>query len=118
MAWQACSRPGCPELVPASGRCDQCKRGAERRRGTAASRGYGRRHRTRFREAVLAKHPYCALGCGRPSVHADHWPLDRRTLVLRGADPDDPANGRGLCPSCHSKETAREQPGGWNARGY
>lgn len=118
MAWKACSTPGCPELVPTPGRCDQCTRESERRRGSAASRGYGTRHTRRFREAVLARQPFCALGCGRPSAHADHYPLDRRTLELRGFDPDDPKHGRGLCARCHSRETAREQPGGWNARVY
>jgi 5-methylcytosine-specific restriction protein A len=47
-------------------------------------------------------------------VHADHWPLSRRELVEQGLDPDDPKHGRGLCTSCHSRSTAREQPGGWN----
>ena len=118
MSWRVCSKPGCPELVPTPGRCEQCTRESERRRGTASSRGYGTRHTRRFREAVLARQPFCALGCGRPSVHADHYPIDRRTLELRGLDPDDPQYGRGLCARCHSRETAREQPGGWNARVY
>jgi 5-methylcytosine-specific restriction protein A len=47
---------------------------------------------------------------------ADHWPLSRRELAERGMDPDDPAHGRGLCHGCHSKETAINQPGGFNAR--
>jgi 5-methylcytosine-specific restriction protein A len=48
-------------------------------------------------------------------VHADHWPLSRRELTEQGLDPDDPRHGRGLCARCHSSETARHQPGGWNA---
>ncbi|EHR60375.1 hypothetical protein SaccyDRAFT_1472 [Saccharomonospora cyanea NA-134] len=104
---KVCSTPGCPELTKA-GRCDECRRTADRRRGSSSQRGYGTRHARVFREAVLARQPWCALGCGRPSAHADHYPVDRRTLVLRGADPDDPANGRGLCHRCHSKVTARE----------
>ncbi|WP_228637251.1 hypothetical protein [Microtetraspora sp. AC03309] len=46
---------------------------------------------------------------------ADHWPLDRRELVRRSLDPDDPKHGRGLCKSCHDGSTAQRQPGGWNA---
>lgn len=113
-ALKTCSVSGCPELVP-TGRCTEHTRQADRRRGSAARRGYGTRHAKSFREGVLAKHPYCVLGCGRKAAHADHWPLDRQTLVLRGMDPDDPANGRGLCHPCHSSETARHQPGGWAA---
>ncbi|MFD5795612.1 hypothetical protein ACFWIO_19140 [Streptomyces diastatochromogenes] len=52
--------------------------------------------------------------CGKPSVHADHWPLSRRELADQGQDPNDPKHGRGLCGPCHSSSTAREQPGGWN----
>ncbi|MEU6709988.1 hypothetical protein ABZ897_00800 [Nonomuraea sp. NPDC046802] len=53
-----------------------------------------------------------------PSTVADHHPLSRRELVARGLDPDDPQYGRGLCTSCHGKETAAnpEQAGGWNRR--
>lgn len=107
-----CSRPGCPNLTP-SGRCTSCRAAADQARGSPRARGYGSAHQ-RFRTAVLARDPVCVL-CGRaPAKHADHWPDDRRTLVQRGLDPNDPARGRGLCQPCHAKETAREQPGGWH----
>ena len=48
------------------------------------------------------------------TTEADHWPMDRRTLVLRGEDPSHPKWGRGLCKPCHAVETAHLQPGGWN----
>lgn len=111
-----CTTPGCPELVPGGGRCPTCTREAEQRRGSAAARGYGHRHRTRFRDGVLEREPVCRVCGTAPSTVADHWPIDRRTLQLRGADPDDPIHGRGLCGPCHSRETARDQPGGWNMR--
>jgi 5-methylcytosine-specific restriction protein A len=122
--YRVCTTPGCPEYVQGGGRCDQHKRQAEQRRGTARQRGYGRGHETRFRPAVLARDPRCVCTdkshghdspCGKPSVHADHHPLSRRELVARGLDPDDPKHGRGLCGPCHSSETAKAQPGGWNA---
>jgi 5-methylcytosine-specific restriction protein A len=113
-AGTVCSVPGCPQLTDA-GRCAQHRAEAEQRRGTARQRGYGGAHETRFRPGVLAKHPTCVLCRAAPSVHADHWPLSRRELLDRGLDPDDPAHGRGLCGPCHSRETARHQPGGWNA---
>ncbi|MFG3050338.1 holin [Kitasatospora sp. NPDC048239] len=114
--------PGCPEITD-SGRCPTHRAEAERARGTTTQRGYGQQHRTRFRPGVLARDPACvcteqdhghAQPCGQPSRHADHWPLSRRELVDAGHDPDDPAHGRGLCHSCHSRETGRHQPGGWN----
>lgn len=124
-ALKVCSVRGCPELT-AAGRCDDHRAAAERHRGTAAQRGYGTRHSNRFRDGVLAKHPTCVCvdqhgaghpePCGARTVHADHWPRDRRQLIATGADPDDPRHGRGLCTSCHSWHTSQHQPGGWNAR--
>ena len=125
--WRVCSTPGCPEFSDKGGKCDDHRREAEQRRGTARQRGYGRQHEQRFRPAVLARDPHCVCTddshghgqpCGRPSVHADHWPLSRRELVTAGEDPNDPKHGRGLCQPCHAKETANnpDQQGGWARR--
>jgi 5-methylcytosine-specific restriction protein A len=111
--WRVCTTPGCGEFTQA-GKCEACRAEAEKRRGTARQRGYGRGHEQRFRPAVLARDPLCVLCRQRPSVHADHHPLSRRELVDRGLDPNDPKHGRGLCGPCHSSETAKAQPGGWN----
>lgn len=117
-ASRVCSTPGCPTLT-AGGRCPDCRRDADQARGTASARGYGAEHRGRFRAGVLARDRQCVL-CPAdqpaPATIADHWPLSRRELEAAGLDPDDPANGRGLCVPCHGRETARHQPGGWNAR--
>lgn len=112
-----CSSPGCPELVP-SGRCDGCSTAAEQRRGSSSARGYGKRHRTTFRKAVLAR-DICCVKCRENDLWtlatvADHHPLSRRELVGQGKDPDDPDHGRGLCAQCHNRETAVNQPGGFN----
>lgn len=112
-----CSTKGCPEVTArGQSRCPDCAGRADRRRGTAAQRGYGGAGHDRFRRGVLDKHPTCVLCRTRRSVHADHHPRSRRELIAAGLDPNDPAYGRGLCPPCHSTETARHQPGGWNAR--
>lgn len=114
-ALTVCSRPGCPELA-SGGRCDGCKREAEQARGSAYQRGYGRTHEIRFRGGVLARDVTCVMpACTEPATDADHYPLDRRELVRQGLDPDDPKHGRGLCGRHHKIETARNQPGGWNA---
>lgn len=94
-------------------RCLTCRRAADAIRGSASERGYGQAHRV-FRRAVLRKHPLCVL-CGAASTVADHWPMSRRELVAAGLNPNDAQHGRGLCEDCHNRETARHQPGGWNA---
>ncbi|MFL6138814.1 MAG: holin [Frankiaceae bacterium] len=125
MTVKVCAVPGCPTIVTdGHSRCPSCRGEADRARGTARERGYDREHETRFRPGVLARNPYCVCQagdhghrpalCGKPSKHADHHPLSRRQLVDAGLDPNDPQHGRGLCGSCHSKETARHQPGGWH----
>lgn len=126
-ALKPCSTVGCPELV-AKGRCSTCQGEAERRRGSARARGYGRAHQTRFRPGVLRKHPLCMCTdqtrtathhhgpeCLAPSTVADHWPRDKRELQRLGLDDNDPRYGRGLCKVCHDHHTARAQPGGWHA---
>lgn len=117
-ALATCSQPGCPELVE-HGRCDGHRQAAERERGSSAKRGYGKKHRTRFRAGVLARDICCVLcrGDGKWTLAtvADHWPLSRRELEERGLDADDPEHGRGLCETCHNRETARNQPGGFNS---
>jgi len=113
-AASVCPTPGCPAIT-AGGRCDTCARAAEAKRGTARQRGYGSQHETRFRTEVLTRDPVCVLCRTKPSKHADHHPLDRRDLVAQGLDPNDPARGRGLCHTCHSRQTAQHQPGGWHA---
>jgi 5-methylcytosine-specific restriction protein A len=96
-----CSRPGCPNPAVREGTC------AQHYRGTARARGYDTKHRTDFRAAVLKRDPTCTwLGCTQPATEADHWPYPRTTLELLNIDPNDPANGRGLCRTHHRLATA------------
>ena len=105
-----CSRPDCDQTKPCP------VHGRDRRqRGTARQRGYGVRHEERFRRGVLDAQPVCVLCRQQPATEADHWPRSRQQLEAQGLDADDPQFGRGLCKSCHSRSTAAEQPGGWNA---
>ena len=114
---KVCNVSGCPALGAwKRGRCPEHERAADRDRGTPAERGYGREHRLRFREGVLAQHPICRVCRRRPSTVADHYPMSKRELDDAGMDSNDPQHGRGLCHDCHSIETAKHQPGGWNAR--
>ena len=113
---RVCTTDGCHELTT-RGRCDGCRSEAEQRRGTAADRGYNSKTYQQARRTVLLRDPVCVV-CGvRFSTVSDHWPDSRRDLVAMGVpDPDSPDRMRGLCGPCHSSETAREQPGGWNRR--
>lgn len=109
-----CTNPGCSELV-ANGRCATHARQAEQIRGSSSERGYGTRW-ARRRADYIYRHPWCVL-CGRPSKVPDHYPVSRKDLVDRGeTDPDADRHLRPLCSPCHSSETAKHQPGGWNAR--
>ena len=105
-----CSKPGCDQTKPCS------KHGRDNRvRGTARQRGYGKRHEDRFRRGVLDAQPVCVLCRRAPATEADHYPRSRQQLEAEGLDADDPQYGRGLCKPCHSSETAKHQPGGFNA---
>lgn len=120
MGKRVCTLPGCPVLVDASkdNRCDEHRKKAsrERSRNRPELKYYNTPAHKQFRGTVLRRDPVCVL-CGHaPSTVADHFPLSLRELVERQLPYNDPMNGRGLCASCHGKETARLQPGGWNDR--
>jgi len=113
---RVCSVSGCPTIYPdgEGSRCAAHRKEADRARGTAAQRGYATPGHKAFRRAVLLRDPICVL-CGTAfSTVADHHPLSRKELLDRGLNPNDPQYGRGLCADDHNRETARNQPGGWN----
>lgn len=113
-AMRVCSVPGCP-LLTTGGRCGPHRQQADQARGSRHQRGYGSywdRRRTEF----LRRNPTCRL-CQATATVADHYPVGRRDLIGQGVrDPDTDDRLRPLCASCHGKETAQHQPGGWNAR--
>ena len=109
-----CSIPSCQNTTH-EGKCDDCRRQArrasDRNRLSASARGYDRkwaRTRTRF----LQLNPWCSEpGCAEHAMEVDH---------IDGHGPNGPDghkhhNLRGFCKPHHSKRTARDQPGGWNA---
>ncbi|MFJ2906878.1 HNH endonuclease [Streptomyces sp. NPDC087212] len=109
-----CSVPGCPELTAKGGRCPTHAKEAEAARGTTTAKGYGVKWE-RIRKRYLYAHPWCVL-CSKTATVADHFPESRRALVAKGVDdPDAFSRLRPLCTSCHNKETAKHQPGGWAA---
>ena len=112
-AARTCNR--CPTIITTGSRCTRCARQADRARGTAKQRGYTGAGHKAFRAAVLARDPICTLCRKAWSTVADHHPASRRDLEDAGLDPNNPAYGRGLCPTCHNRSTAELQPGGWHA---
>lgn len=123
---KVCNVPGCPTLSDKS-KCREHERKADRQRGTSSQRGYSSKGHKDFREQVLTRDELCQcdadcrdhltpVECFRFANVADHYPLSRQDLVSAGLDPNNPDNGRGLCKPCHDRETARNQPGGWNDR--
>lgn len=112
-AARVCNVAGCAAVVDVgTNRCLEHARQADQARGTATQRGYDRRwQRTRRRH--LRDHPLCSEpGCRRVATDVDH--IDGQgPLGPRGHDP---GNLRSYCHSHHSKRTARDQPGGWQAQ--
>jgi 5-methylcytosine-specific restriction protein A len=134
-AARPCRNPTCPALIRSGRFCPEHAREYEARRGSPSSRGYDARHRA-WRLAVLADHPVCQDPDRRhpdhqePATTADHivalveWERDAEAaalrLLLRLGNGTDAAwlltelhawsllNGQGLCASCHSSKTARE----------
>lgn len=104
--------PRCRSVLTRPGPCPTCR---ARRDAVAPGTDYRSTSWTETSRAYLADHPTCSL-CGAPAKVADHHPISRRQLRRLGVpDPDAPQHLRALCLSCHGKETARHQPGGWNA---
>lgn len=113
-ALRTCPVPGCPQLT-SGGRCGTHRRQADQARGSRQSRGYGS-HWEAKRGDYLKRNRWCRL-CQAKATVADHYPVSKRDLLAQGVtDPDADHRLRPLCASCHGKETAKHQPGGWNAR--
>jgi 5-methylcytosine-specific restriction enzyme A len=75
-------------------------------RGSAASRGYGRRWQ-KARKLFLAEHPLCQCDdadCQRPATEVHHIRAHRGDDGLFW----DETNWQGLTKECHSRLTARE----------
>lgn len=98
-----CSHTPCPNFTPCPDHARVAQRAHDARRGTSASRGYGARWQ-RLRKMVLARDPICKICNREPSTDADH-------IVAKPVGRDAMENLRGLCHSCHSKKTVREDSG-------
>lgn len=112
-AMSVCSRPGCFELVPRSGKCAPCKAKANKSRAhITRQRGHDTKAWARTRTAYIREHPYC-----EDTSHADVAellrPLAKQVDHVDGLGPNGPrghdwANLEALCVSCHSRRTGRD----------
>jgi 5-methylcytosine-specific restriction protein A len=109
-----CSHPGCNALVD-HGRCEKHailqRREIDDRRGSAASRGYGKRW-DKAAKLFRQLHPLCAMCSTVPhpvaSKEVDHIIPHKGDMELFW----DQDNWQALCKSCHSTKTAKED-GRW-----
>jgi 5-methylcytosine-specific restriction enzyme A len=108
---RACHAPGCPQTTRSGAYCDEHRRERGRRRDQddPDHRFYHTARWRRFRLWFLHRHPLCvmcaAVRLDRPARHVDH-------IVPRKLRPDlslVEENCQGLCHSCHSRKTRREQ---------
>ena len=75
-------------------------------RPSSSAQGYGRNWR-RLRLLVLSEQPVCADCQRAPATEVDH------ILSKRKGGTDARANLVGLCCSCHSRKTCRDDGAGW-----
>lgn len=113
-----CKYPGCNILISSGAYCPkhtQKREGGppmknQRKRDSAAKRGYDRRWREESK-AYLARHPWCeeCMRQGRrtPATEVDHRIPHKGDRGLFW----DRDNWQGLCHSCHSIKTAKEDGG-------
>lgn len=119
-----CAIPGCPaDSAPGRSRCRShqldADRRAERKRPTAAQRGYDRKWQ-RTRDRKLDASPYCTCDgcpscyrltpagrCLRPATDPDH--VDDDGMGPYADDGHDLDKLQSLCHPCHSHRTGRDQ---------
>ncbi|GAB5387073.1 MAG: hypothetical protein Alpg2KO_00410 [Alphaproteobacteria bacterium] len=70
------------------------------KRGSAGSRGYGRKWR-KLRARFLTKNPDC-VSCGRVATVVDH------ILPLNDGGGNEMGNLQALCRDCHAKKTGKD----------
>jgi len=109
---KACFHPGCPNITHGTYCTTHSKEhdtAYRRQRGTSNERGYTYRWQ-KEREAYLIRNPLCENCLNkhdviRAATEVDHIIAHKGDMRLFW----DVDNWQGLCKSCHSKKTAKEQ---------
>jgi 5-methylcytosine-specific restriction protein A len=103
MPTRLCLNAGCPNPATYRGRCPTHARHVNR--ATHRNRTiYSSKRWEMLRRRVLFEQPICAICDDALAIDADHI----RPIESGGA-PYERANCQGLCKSCHSAKTRREQ---------
>jgi 5-methylcytosine-specific restriction protein A len=92
--------PYCKEPGPSPCPCRPKQAAHDRERGSAATRGYGRRWQA-FRKRFLNRNPLCE--CGQLATEVHHLKPRKDFPQLAYVM----SNCRAMCKSCHSRETRR-----------
>lgn len=79
----------------------------DRRRGSAASRGYDYLW-TKVRKRALERDNYTCVACLAEDRVTEATDVDHIIAIAKGGDRLSLKNLQSLCASCHSKKTARE----------
>lgn len=111
MTLRTCLEPGCPAPV-ARGRCTRHRHEHERKRPTAARRGYRSLKHLTWRRTVIRRDGNC-VDCGKMLVdhqgeplwfaHADH------IVPVSAGGTWALSNGAARCDRCHGRKTRRDQ---------
>lgn len=103
-----CRQPGCGALIEnKGGYCSRHRTEYERQRGSASKRGYDARWR-KARLEFLKENPICNDCKDELATLVDHIIPHKGSREIFW----DEDNWQGLCASCHSRKTARED-GRW-----
>lgn len=108
MALRVCAEPGCPTLVT-SGKCGDCRRKADRARGTKQARGYDAAHDRLghdYQRRMDDGERFDCWRCGRQlgTRRGIDWQL--------GHDDHDRSKHRGPeCPDCNLRHAGRKTHG-------
>jgi hypothetical protein len=83
---RVCAKPGCPEIVVGSTRCEAHALKSVARRPSARAQGYDRKWEAFARNYIRRYPTCCVVGCNSPSKHVDH--IDQQgPKGPRGYDP-------------------------------
>ena len=109
-----CSDPGCPEIIREGTYCAahrrEKKREIDKKRESAAKRGYDARWR-RLRKWHLNRHPLCVDPFGDHEGRITSATLVDHIMPLRQGGTHALENLQSCCTKCHNKKTARESGG-------
>lgn len=111
-----CRYPGCPKTVSTPGYCEAHRKQQQRQYNdrrkrdpvlSARDKFYKSRQWRKIRQIVLHADPFC-VHCRQDGRMVLATNVDHIIPIARGGSATNLENLQGLCDSCHSRKTARE----------